>query len=139
MGRVAINAFAVLAFYAVDYLLWVMASGAFRSLEGRMNGLLVKTDLLFGVAGIANLVALFLQDQLSHQAMPHMAVFALLLLDRRMNVLHPHVLVGELLMAVEAVPPAKPGFSRFGPRTEALFWDLRIGIQPHPADHYNDP
>ena len=34
MGRVAINAFAVLAFYAVDYLLWVMASGAFLNLWG---------------------------------------------------------------------------------------------------------
>ena len=34
MGRVAIKAFAVLAFHAVHYLLWVMASGAFLNLWG---------------------------------------------------------------------------------------------------------
>jgi len=56
-----------------------------------------------GVALVADLVALFLENQLGNQAVPQMAGITFPLFDNGMDVLHPEVLFGELLVTVEAV------------------------------------
>jgi len=45
------------------------------------------------MAGVADFIPLFLQEELRNHAMPKMTVLAFLLLDHGVDILHPHVLI----------------------------------------------
>jgi hypothetical protein len=81
----------------------VMAGNALSSFERRMDVLLAQADLLFTVAGVTGFISVFFQNELRHQTVPKVTLLAFFFLDNLMNIFHPHVFVGKLLMAVEAI------------------------------------
>ena len=81
----------------------IMTLNAFSPLQHGMNIRLVHPYFIFTVAGIADLISFFLKNQFRYQTVPEMAIFALLLFDRSMYILHCHIFVGKFLVAVEAV------------------------------------
>jgi hypothetical protein len=93
----------------------IMAGRASASLQGGMNVGLVQTYLLFGVAGITDLIPLFFQQKLWDQAMPEVAVLTFFLFDNRMNILHSQILFGEFLMAIQTILLHKPFPCRCSP------------------------
>jgi hypothetical protein len=93
----------------------IMAGRASPSLQSGMNIRLVQTYLLFGMAGITDLIPLFFQQKLWDQAMPEMAVFTFFLFDDKMDILHPQILIGELFMTVQTFFLRKPFSCSSGP------------------------
>src|SRR5574341_1434562 len=90
----------------------IVAVGAPAALEGRVDVLPVEPDLPPGMTLIAELVALLLHDGLGDQPVPQVARLALVCLHRGMEILHPEVLLGESLVAIEAVLLRELGFRR---------------------------
>jgi hypothetical protein len=86
----------------------IMAGRTSTSLQGGMNIGLVQTYLLFGMAGITDLIPLFFQQKLWDQAMPEVAVFTFFLFDDKMDILHPQILIGELFVAIQTLFLRKP-------------------------------
>ena len=85
----------------------VMTGRALSLDKRRMHELLVEFDLFLAMTPKAELVPLLFQEEFRDDAVPQMAIFAFLLFDRRMGILHPHVLVFELLVAVKALLAGK--------------------------------
>jgi hypothetical protein len=83
----------------------VMASGAPSPLEGGVDLGLVRADLFPGMAGMAKLVALLLQEQFRNDPVTKVTIFALPLLDHRVHVLHGKIFLGKLLVAIETTFP----------------------------------
>jgi hypothetical protein len=79
----------------------IMATGAFSRPDGRVDLPLGQAHFLLAVAGIAEIIARFLQEQRGDLAMPKMTVLAFFLLDDRVDGLHAEILTGELRMAVQ--------------------------------------
>jgi hypothetical protein len=84
-----------------------VAQHALATLHRRVDVGLVQAHLVFRVTGVTELVAFAFHGGLGHEPVTQMALFALLLLDDGMNVLHAHVLVGEGLVAGEAIAVAE--------------------------------
>jgi hypothetical protein len=107
----------------------VVALNAFFFLQGRMHIGLVQPDLLFAVAWIANFISLFLQEHLGDQTMPKVALLTFFLLDDRVDILHPHVLIRKLFVAIEAILAGKflPGSP--GAPQRPFFCRLCEGVQ----------
>ena len=85
----------------------VVALNTFFFLQGRMHIGLVQPDLFFAVAWVANFISLFLQKHLGDQTVPEVAVFTFLLLDDRVDILHPQILIRKLLVAIETILAGK--------------------------------
>ena len=105
----------------------IMAGRASSSLQSSMNIGLVQTYLLFGMAGITDLIPIFFQQELWNQAMPEVAVFTFFLFDDKMDILHPQILIGELFVAIQTLFLRKPFPCRSGPSQSSLLWRFRTG------------
>jgi hypothetical protein len=81
----------------------VMAGRAFPCFQGSMDMRLIQANFRFVVAPEAEIVAGPLEHQLGDDAMAHVALFTFLFLDNFMNAFQGHILVSELLMAVQAL------------------------------------
>jgi hypothetical protein len=92
----------------------VVAEDAFSLLECGVDIGLVQSDLFPAVAGIADLIAFFLKDELGDKPVPQVTLFAFLLLDQRMDVFHAKGLVRKFLVTVQALSGGKPTFSVWG-------------------------
>jgi hypothetical protein len=105
----------------------IMALNASSSLQGGVDIRFIHPYLIFTVAGIADVISFFFQNQLGHDAVPKMAVLALLVFDRSMNILHCHIFVGKLFVAVEAISAYKfLSCCRCTPQCPFL-WGFRTG------------
>jgi hypothetical protein len=107
----------------------IMALSAFPSPQGRMHIRFVHPDLFFAVAGIADFIPFFFQDQFGYETVPEMAVLAFLLFDGGMDVFHPHILLSKFLMAVEAPLAYKPSSSRRRPPQRPFLRRFGAGVQ----------
>jgi hypothetical protein len=109
----------------------IMALSAFPSPQGRMHAGLIRAYFIFAVAGVADLVAFFLQEKLGNQTMPEVAFFAFPLFDDRMHIFHRQIFLCKFLVAVEAFFARKPRFPSGCPRaSQRLFLRrLRTGVQ----------
>ena len=58
-----------------------------------MDTRLIQSDLLFTMAGIADFISLFFQDELGDQAMPEMTFFTFVFLDNFVDIFHPQILL----------------------------------------------
>ena len=85
--------------------MWVMAGGAPSPLESGVDLGLVRADLFTGMAGKAEVVALLLQEIFRDDPVTKVAIFALPLLDYRVDVLHGKIFLGKLLVAIETTFP----------------------------------
>jgi hypothetical protein len=105
----------------------IMARRTSTSLQGGMNIGLVQTYLLFGMAGITDLIPLFFQQKLWDQSMPEVAVFTFFLFDDKMDTLHPKILIGELFVAIQTLFLRKPSPCRSGPSQGSSLRRFRTG------------
>src|SRR5512132_2274776 len=86
----------------------VVAEDALSLFNRGMEMRLCQPDLLFRMAAVTQLVAVQLHGPLRDEAMAKMTGLALVFLDDGMDVLHAHVLVGEVLVAAETIAAGKP-------------------------------
>ena len=66
----------------------VMTLTAFPSLQSSMDIRFIHPYLILTVAGIADFVAFFLEDELRNQSVPEMAILAFLVFDGCMDCFH---------------------------------------------------
>ena len=81
----------------------VMALRTLARLQRRMNVLPVQTGLGRSVAFQADLVAVFLEQQLGHPSMPEVAVLTFFLLDDRKQILLRKILRFKFCVAVQTL------------------------------------
>ena len=116
----------------------IMAGRTFASLQGGMNIGLGQTYLLFGMAGITDLIAFFFQQKLWNQSMPEVAVLTFFLFDDRMDILHSQVLIGEFLVAIHTILLYKPFPCRCSPSQGPSLCRLRTGNEQDDKKEQSD-
>ena len=89
----------------------VMVLDAFPSLQSGMDTGFIHPDLIFTVAGIADLIPLLLHQEFRNHSVPEMTALTFLFLDDGMDTLHPEVLVSKFLVAIEAILARKPSLA----------------------------
>jgi hypothetical protein len=92
----------------------VMARGAFSSFQDRVDLGLVQPDLLPGMAGVAQFVPVLFQEEFGNDPVPEVAIFTLPFLHARVQGLEGEILLGKLLVAVEAPFPLELPLLRKG-------------------------
>jgi uncharacterized membrane protein YhaH (DUF805 family) len=81
----------------------VMTLNAFPPLQGRMHAGFVHPYFIFTVAGIADFVTFFFQNQFWNKTMTQMAIFAFFLFNNTVNIFHPKIFVRKLFVTIEAI------------------------------------
>ena len=92
----------------------IMAESAIPFVQNSMDMRFIQPYLFFAMAGIADLIPLFLQEEFWNHPMPEVTVLAFLLFDNGVDTLHSEVLIRKFLVAVEAILPRKPPFATRG-------------------------
>lgn len=82
--------------------------------HGAVDALLVQTQIFLAMAGEADLVPRFLQQQLGNDAVRQVAFLAFLLLDHRMNMLLGQKVFVKVLVTVDAALAAEGTLGRLG-------------------------
>src|SRR4030067_1447540 len=81
----------------------IMALHAPPSLDRGMNTRLIHPYLIFTVAGIADFISFFFQNQFWNKTVPQMAIFALLLFNNTVGVFHPRIFLRKPFVTIEAI------------------------------------
>lgn len=92
----------------------VVARRAFSRFQDRVDIGLAQPDLLPGMAGVAQLVPVLFQEEFGNDPVPEVAIFTLPFLHARVQGLEGEILLGKLLVAVEAPFPLELPLLRKG-------------------------
>jgi hypothetical protein len=115
----------------------IMAENAFPFAQGSMDIGLIQPHLFFAMAGITDLIPLFLQQEFGNHAMPEVTVLAFLFLNDGVDILHPKIFICEFLVAFEAILAREPRLSTGRPSASQGLpgsgGRLRTGVQQNPA------
>ena len=106
----------------------VMAFCTSSPLEDGMDMRLIESYLFFAMARITNLIPFFLEESFWNQPMPQVAVLAFFLFDDWMHILHPKILIGKLLVAIQTLFLRKPPSRGCTPPQSPLLGCLCTGI-----------
>jgi hypothetical protein len=81
----------------------IVALDALSSLERGMNARFIHPYLIFTMAGIADFISFFFQNQFRNETMAQMAIFALFLFNNTVGVFHPQIFFHKLFVTIEAI------------------------------------
>jgi hypothetical protein len=88
------------------------------------------------VAGVADFVTFFFQNQFWNKTVAQMAIFALFLFNNTVGVFHPRIFLHKLFVTIEAIFLCK-SLSRSGSTSQGpLLWCLGTGIEQNPTEEY---
>jgi hypothetical protein len=96
----------------------IVAGNAFPLAHSGMDVALIQLQVLDLVAGVAEVIALFLQNELCHHPMAKMALLALFLRHHLVDVLSGKILIGKIRVAVQTAFLGESSFLGRGVLTE---------------------